>query len=72
MGIAVILITHRIADIMQVGDTVTVLRDGKNVKTVSVKGVSEGEIASMMVGRDLDLSVLKETRRSLTGGWQSA
>lgn len=63
MGIAVILITHRIADIMQVGDTVTVLRDGKNVKTVSVKGVSEGEIAQLMVGRDLDLSGIKENKK---------
>lgn len=63
MGIAVILITHRIADIMQVGDTVTVLRDGKNVKTVSVKGVSEGEIAQLMVGRDLDLSGIKGNKK---------
>ena len=55
-GIAVLLITHRISDIMEVADSVTVLRDGRNVKTVSVKGISEREIASLMLGRELDLN----------------
>ena len=67
MGIAVVLITHRIQDIKQVADTVTVLRDGKNVRTVAVKDISEGEIAQLMVGRDLDLTAIEKRSGELTG-----
>ena len=49
IGIAVLLITHRINDIMEVADTVTILRDGKNVKSIPVSQTSPGEIAQMMV-----------------------
>lgn len=66
MGIAVLLITHRIGDIMEVADMVTILRDGKNVKTVAVADTTAGEIAQMMVGRDLDLSAIEKRTETLS------
>ena len=53
MGIAVLLITHRIGEIMEVADTVTILRDGVNVKTMKIADTTAGEIAELMVGREL-------------------
>lgn len=67
MGIAVLLITHRINDIMEVGDTVTILRDGRNVKTVAVKDTNANEIAGMMVGRELDLNAIERRTEPLSG-----
>ncbi len=55
MGIAVLLITHRIDEIMQVADTVTILRDGINVKTKKIADTSAVEIAQLMVGRELQI-----------------
>lgn len=66
MGIAVLLITHRIGDIMEVADMVTILRDGKNVRTVAVADTTAGEIAQMMVGRDLDLSAIEKRTETLS------
>lgn len=65
LGIAVLLITHRINDIMEVGDTVTILRDGRNVRTVAVRDTTAGEIAQMMVGRELDLNSIKKREEKL-------
>ena len=67
ISIAVLLITHRINDIMEVADTVTILRDGKNVKSIPVSQTSPGEIAQMMVGRELDLGSIQRRQEPLSG-----
>ena len=56
-GIGVIYITHRLSEVKQIANRVTVLRDGFLVATKDVADVSEKEIASLMVGRDLDDSI---------------
>ena len=50
-GIAIIFITHRLNEVMQACDTVTVLRDGKLVGTKPIKETSLVEMATMMIGR---------------------
>lgn len=55
-GISVILITHRINDIMETADMVTILRDGKTIKSMPVAETTPEEISQLMVGRDLDFS----------------
>lgn len=67
IGIAVLLITHRINDIMEVGDTVTILRDGRNVKTMPVAETTAGEIAQLMVGRALNLDAIQKRETPLSG-----
>lgn len=53
-GIAVIYISHRLEEIFQIADRVTVLRDGKTIGTKDVSECSKGNLVAMMVGRELD------------------
>ena len=52
-GISIIFISHRLQEIIQVCDSILVLRDGEIVKDVSSKDVSIIQIAEWMVGRDM-------------------
>ncbi|MHC1691822.1 MAG: sugar ABC transporter ATP-binding protein [Sphaerochaetaceae bacterium] len=52
-GIAIIFISHRLQEIIDICDTVLVMRDGKIVKDVPAKGLSIPEIARWMVGREV-------------------
>ena len=52
-GTAVIYISHRIKEIFQIADMVTVLRDGKTVATMKVSETGESDIVKYMVGRDI-------------------
>lgn len=49
-GIAVLLVTHRIDEVMTVCDRVTVLRDGTTIRTADVKSLSEPELVHLIVG----------------------
>ena len=53
-GVGIIYITHRIKEIEQIGDRVTVMRDGKFVETVNVEGTSEKQLVELMIGRSFD------------------
>ncbi|MDO5028234.1 MAG: ABC transporter ATP-binding protein [Bacillota bacterium] len=59
-GKTIIIITHKLKEIKAIADKCTVLRLGKLVGTVDVKDVTENDLASMMVGYDIDLNVDKE------------
>lgn len=50
-GVAVIIISHRLEDLRDLVDTVTILRDGRHVATKPAKSLSESEIVKLMVGR---------------------
>lgn len=52
-GIAIIYISHRLQEVMEIGDRVTVLRDGRHIETRDVKGITPEEMVRLMVGRDL-------------------
>ena len=52
-GVGVIFITHRLDEIFEIADRVTVLRDGKTVATRPISQVDHNSIVQMMVGRDL-------------------
>lgn len=58
-GIAIIFITHRLQEIIDVCDTIMVMRDGKIIKTVPAKGVIIPEIARWMVGREVNITSQK-------------
>ena len=51
--VAIIYITHRVAEIRQVGDRVTVLRDGRYIDTVDAKSTSQQELVELMTGRSI-------------------
>lgn len=59
-GKSIIFITHKLKEVMEVADRITVLRAGQTVGTVSPKKVDPAKLASMMVGRDVNLVVRKK------------
>jgi len=54
-GISIIYVSHRLDELFQIADRITVLKDGAVMGTRETKDVSKAEIVSLMVGRDLDL-----------------
>lgn len=59
-GRSVILITHKLNEVKEVADRLTVMRQGQVVGKDDVKNVTVKEIANMMVGREVILTVPKE------------
>ncbi len=53
-GVTVIYISHRLQEIFEIGDQITVLRNGEKVGTKSTSEVSIPEIVKMMVGRSME------------------
>lgn len=56
-GCTIIIITHKLAEVMAISDRVTVLRHGENVGTVETSGTTPNELTSLMVGRTVSLEV---------------
>lgn len=52
-GVSIIYISHRLEEIFQICDTVTIMRDGCYVKTLNVADTCKDELVSYMVGRDV-------------------
>ena len=54
-GKTVIIITHKLNEVLEISDRISVLRLGKLIGTVDTKGISESELTKMMIGRDVVL-----------------
>ena len=52
-NVSIIYISHHLDEVFQIGDSLTVLRDGKLVNSLSVASTNKNEIIKMMVGREL-------------------
>ncbi|MBZ4645515.1 MAG: ribose transport system ATP-binding protein [Petroclostridium sp.] len=59
-GVCIIYISHRMEELLTIGDRVTVLRDGQYVGTVNVKDTTIDQLIQMMVGRSLKEKFPKE------------
>ena len=59
-GISIIFISHKLNEVLDIADRITVLRRGKTIETVPRKGATEASLARAMVGRDVLLRVEKE------------
>jgi ABC-type sugar transport system ATPase subunit len=53
-GMAIIFISHRLIEVFDIAEKITVLKDGQLVKTVQKKDVTPAEVVFLMVGRTLD------------------
>ncbi len=58
-GVGIIYISHKMDELKQIADRVTVMRDGETVDTVSAVDTPISEIIAMMVGRSLDQADLE-------------
>ncbi|MEE1186273.1 MAG: ABC transporter ATP-binding protein [Acutalibacteraceae bacterium] len=56
-GKSIIIITHKLNEVMEISDRVTVLRKGDHIATVNTSQTSEKELTEMMVGEKVDLNI---------------
>ena len=62
---AVIFISHKMNEVMEISDRITVLRKGHTIKTLNKEDTNPQELTELMVGRPIDLSI-KRTERAST------
>lgn len=60
-GCSIVIITHKLNEVMEISDRVTVLRKGQSIKTVVTQDVKVANLIEMMVGKKVDLSIEKES-----------
>jgi simple sugar transport system ATP-binding protein len=58
-GVAIVFISHKLGEVLEIADRVTVLRRGRKVDTVATEGATEQSLARLMVGREVLLHVDK-------------
>ena len=56
-GCSIIIITHKLNEVMEISDRVTILRKGKSIDTVVTSETNAQELTNMMVGRQVSLSI---------------
>lgn len=59
-GCAVVIITHKLNEVMEISDRITVLRRGQSVETVETRTVETSNLIEMMVGKKVDLAIEKK------------
>ena len=59
-GMAIIFISHRLEEIRQISDRVTIFRDGDLITTKNINEVSNEEIIKFMIGRNIEETEVKE------------
>ena len=59
-GTSIIFISHKLNEVLEIADRITVLRRGKKIDTVPREGATESGLAKMMVGREVLLRVEKK------------
>ncbi len=59
-GKSILFITHKLNEIMETADRCTILRKGKYIGTVDIKGTTKEELSKMMVGRNVNFKVDKQ------------
>lgn len=64
-GRSIIFISHKLHEVMEISDRITVLQKGKVVGTRNTKDTNEVELARMMVGREVIFTIKKEPSKAL-------
>ena len=67
-GCAIIIITHKLHEVLDISDRVTILRKGKSIDTVHTKETDEKKLTELMVGRPVSLEIKRpevEKRESI-------
>ena len=64
MGKTVILITHKLQEVLEISHRVSVMRNGKLVGTLKIEDATEQLLAEMMVGREVIFDQLNRSNNS--------
>ena len=64
-GKTVIIITHKLNEVMEISDKVVVLRKGEYAGEVETKNTNEKELTNLMVGRKVDLQIKRNTPKNV-------
>jgi simple sugar transport system ATP-binding protein len=59
-GRSILIVTHKLHELMELADHVTVMRDGRNVSSIAIEDTTGPELARLMVGRDVNLTASKQ------------
>jgi general nucleoside transport system ATP-binding protein len=59
-GMSVVFISHKLHEVLDIADRVTVLRRGKSIETLPREGATQAQLAKLMVGREVLLRVEKK------------
>jgi simple sugar transport system ATP-binding protein len=62
-GMSIIFITHKLREVLEIADRITVLRRGKKIETVPREGATREGLARLMVGREVLLRVEKDAAK---------
>ncbi len=67
-GTSILFVSHRIPEVLDLSDRITVLRDGHYVDTLDNQGLTEADLVSRMVGRELSELHTARRYRDVAGG----
>lgn len=59
MGKTIVFISHKLDEVLEISDRITVMRKGKKIDTIRNKGLTKNMLANMMVGRDVIFRINK-------------
>ena len=62
-GCAIIIITHKLREVMEISDRVTILRRGRYIDTIETARTNAQQLTEMMVGRPIDLNIKRTAAR---------
>src|SRR5215210_32551 len=63
-GKTIIIITHKLSEVLAISDDVTIMRDGRVVGELKTRGTNAAELARLMVGRDVLLRIEKSEAKT--------
>ncbi|MBV9104937.1 MAG: ATP-binding cassette domain-containing protein [Verrucomicrobia bacterium] len=63
-GTGIVFISHRLPEVLELADRITIMKDGEIVSTLENKGVTEDTLVSLMVGRKLSLAFPSKTGKT--------
>jgi ABC-type sugar transport system ATPase subunit len=63
-GTGIVFISHRLPEVLEFADRITVMKDGEIVSTLENKGITEDTLVSLMVGRTLSLAFPPKTGKT--------